>query len=42
MLLLLLLLFLSVGIDRHLLGLQLIAALEGDHTIFARDSDVIM
>ena len=42
MLLLLLLLFLSVGIDRHLLGLQLIAASEGDHTIFTRDSDVIM
>ena len=32
----------SVGIDRHLLGLQLIAASEGDHTVFARDSVIII
>ena len=36
------LLFLSVGIDRHLMGLQLIAASEGDNTVFTRYSAVII
>jgi len=30
------------GIDRHLLGLQLIAASEGDHTVFTCDSVIII